>query len=681
MQAKAGRPTIDGNVCPQEGLPPAEAARRRQAVKTSKAPGTIQVAAPGEATDLVARARAWIMGLRGQLIVPYAILTLLMATLGIFVVTRLVTSSVRERFLNQIREAGQVASDGMVRRERAHLQALRLMTFSAGVPEALQAGDANLLVGILQPLALNEQSESVVALNAAGREVVSLTWDAEANQYLMMTGGASFASEPLVSRILVSGADTVGDKYVGIVDTSLGRILYTSSPVRTEAGALAGVLLLGTRLDTLAHDLQTQANGDILLRDNEGYLLATTLTDETGYPPGFERVDPAANDYAATFKFRHNDRQYEMGYEVWQARQEPLGFLGVALPSSFVVSAEATSRTWFSLIFSLGTVLTIVVGYLLAASISRPILHLRRMAQAVATGDLDQSSGLQREDEIGDLASAFDTMTGRLKERTEEAERLYVEAVERNRQLKEMFDQLRTAQQQLVQSEKLASVGQLSAGIVHDVKNPLGVIKGIAEEMLEDAAEASQEADSLKLIRDNATRANTIVTDMLTFARQSTPAMLRRDLRETVEGCLRLTSYMLRKGKVEVETSIPQTPVMVTYDAQQMQQVLVNLIQNAVQAMPDGGKLAVRLVQDDGTVTIDVQDSGVGIPPENLGRIFDPFFTTKPEGQGTGMGLSTSYGIIARHAGTIDVRSTVGEGSTFAIRIPVQPPSSGSEGE
>jgi signal transduction histidine kinase len=650
-------------------------------VKESISPGKTHAAAPNEANDLVARLRAWVMGLRGQLIVPYAILTLMMATLGIFVVTRLVTSSVRERFLNQIQEAGQVASDGMVRRERAHLQALRLMTFSAGVAESLETGDAETLIRVLQPLALNEQSESVVALNAAGREVVSLTWDDAQNTYLMMSQGASLAEEPLVAKILEGGEDALGDKYVGIVETSLGRILYTSSPVQNADGGLAGILLLGTRLDTLGHDLQEQANGDIVLRDTDGYLLATTLSDSEGYPPGFERLDPAMNDLTSTFKFRYNNRQYELGYDVWQARQMRLGYLGVALPSSFVVSAEATSRTWFSLIFSIGTVCTIVVGYLLAASISRPILQLRRMAQAVATGDLDQSSGLQREDEIGDLASAFDVMTGRLKERTEEAERLYAEAVERNRQLKEMFEQLQAAQQQLVQSEKLASVGQLSAGIVHDVKNPLGVIKGIAEEMLEDAPQGSQQSDSLKLIRDNAARANTIVTDMLTFARQSTPAMLRRDLRETVEGCLRLTSYMLRKGKVDVETSIPDSPTMATYDAQQMQQVLVNLIQNAVQAMPEGGRLAVRLRKDDGTATIEVEDSGIGIPPENLSRIFDPFFTTKPEGQGTGMGLSTSYGIIARHGGVIDVKSTMGAGSTFTVRIPVQPPSAGLEGD
>ncbi len=294
--------------------------------------------------------------------------------------------------------------------------------------------------------------------------------------------------------------------------------------------------------------------------------------------------------------------------------------------------------------------------------------------QTVAQGNLDQSSGLRREDEIGELAEAFDAMTARLQARSVEAQALYAEAVERNRQLAEMYDRLQAAQQQLAQSEKLAAVGQLAAGIVHDVKNPLGAIKGMAEEMLEDAAAGSGQADALQTIRDNAGRANSIVTDLLVFARQSTPTMQHRDLRESVEGALRLTGFLLRKGRVEVEKDLPEREAMAVFDPQQIQQVLINLIQNAVQAMPSGGKLHVGLDSADDHLVLTVRDSGIGIPPENLPRIFDPFFTTKPEGQGTGMGLSVSYGIIHRHHGQIEVDSRVGAGSTFTVRLPKNPP-------
>ncbi len=284
-----------------------------------------------------------------------------------------------------------------------------------------------------------------------------------------------------------------------------------------------------------------------------------------------------------------------MAYGPWYVRDQVLGTLGVILPSNFLVTTESTSRTVFSGIFALGTAAIMLLGFWLAQNIARPILRLRSMAQAVASGDLKQESGLERPDEIGDLAKAFDTMTERLQMRTDEAERLYAEAIERNRQLAEMYERLQAAQRQLVQSEKLAAVGQLAAGIVHDVKNPLGVIKGLAEELLEDPLEGAGAIEAYRQIRDNATRANSIVTDLLVFARQSTTAMSRRDLRETIEGSLRLTDYLLRKGKVQVEKKLPAGSVYATYDPQQIQQVLINLIQNAVQAMPDGGDLRVSM--------------------------------------------------------------------------------------
>jgi len=139
---------------------------------------------------------------------------------------------------------------------------------------------------------------------------------------------------------------------------------------------------------------------------------------------------------------------------------------------------------------------------------------------------------------------------------------------------------------------------------------------------------------------------------------------------ETVEAALRLTAFPLRKAHIRVTKQLPGVPVMMVYDNQQIEQVLVNLITNAVQAMPDGGQLHVSLAQKGGMVSIAVQDTGTGIPAENINRIFDPFFTTKPEGEGTGLGLSVGYGIISNHHGRIEVESTPGEGTTFTILLP-----------
>jgi signal transduction histidine kinase len=172
------------------------------------------------------------------------------------------------------------------------------------------------------------------------------------------------------------------------------------------------------------------------------------------------------------------------------------------------------------------------------------------------------------------------------------------------------------------------------------------------------------------MIEESASRATRIVSDLLTFARQSNSEMRHQDLGQTVRAAVRLTDFLARRAGVEVAVELNPKRLMATYDALQIEQVLVNLIQNAIQAMPNGGKLAVSAAQTEAWIEIAVRDTGVGIQRKNLARIFDPFFTTKPEGEGTGLGLSVSYGIISQHKGRIDVESQVGKGTTFTVRLP-----------
>jgi two-component system NtrC family sensor kinase len=300
---------------------------------------------------------------------------------------------------------------------------------------------------------------------------------------------------------------------------------------------------------------------------------------------------------------------------------------------------------------------------------------MRDVSLAVAAGDLEQKTGVRGRDEVGQMAAVFDLMTFRLRRRTAQAARLHAEAVSRSEELVEANLRLQQAQQQLVQSEKLAAVGQLAAGIVHDIKNPLAVISGLTEELQENAAKDSAIATPLTQIRENAQRASGIVTDLLKFARQSDPEKRYQNVWDTVRTAVRLNDYLTRRANVRVVVDLTAKPVMTLYDAQQIEQVLVNLIQNAVHAMmPQGGQLTLGARQTPPWVEIEVRDTGVGIPAKNVGRIFDPFFTTKPTGEGTGLGLSVSYGIVAQHQGQIDVRSEVGRGSVFVVRLPLRSP-------
>ena len=620
------------------------------------------------------RWRPGLARLRTKLIVPYVLLTMVLAMVGTFVVTLLVTSSVRERFANQLLETSRVAADGVVRQERLHLENLRLMAFTQGVAQAMADHDAAALRDLLLPLALNNKVEVFSAVDRQGQEIITLARSSEREGY-RQSEGASFTDYPLVTDILSARPDEARDKFTALLPTAQGPYLFTSAPVRDQNGQLVGVLMVGTHLNTILADLKAQALADVFILDSSGKLLAATLP-----PPdeGYGALEGAPSsaigaNTSETRNLRLYNRNYQAVYAPLIVRQQELGVLGIVLPSNFVTTVGSTSRNWFGLLFTVGTVGVIAVGLLLAQSIARPILRLREVSQAVASGDLEQSTGLKQEDEIGELATAFDRMTLRLRERTAEGARLYSESVQRNRELAEANAKLHAARQQLVQSEKLAAVGQLTAGIVHDVKNPLAIIIGLAEEIQEHSPLDELSRKSLRTIRENGHRASKIVTDLLKFARKSTPEMNEQDMRETVETVLHLTEYLVRKARIKVVKDVPETPVVATYDAAQIEQVLMNLVQNAIQAMPDRGVLRINLSQAGEAIAIAVQDTGVGIPEKNLSRIFDPFFTTKPPGEGTGLGLSVSYGIVARHGGQIDVDSLEGKGTRFTILLPTNP--------
>ncbi len=610
-------------------------------------------------------------GLQGKLILPYVVLTFLLAVIGTYVITQLVTASVSERFVNQLYEASRSASDSFVRQERDLLDDLRLTVFTEGIAEALEQRDVQKMDDLLRPLISNRHMEIMTAVDLQGRELLTIGYDPSADAYRVSQGN-DFSGEPLIANVLNGVVDHQGDKFAGMVKLDQGWVLFTSAPVLNGEGKLAGVLLVGTYLDSILEEIKQQVQVDLVVLDSRHNFIGSTISQpEEGFGP-IQRLaeDVPADGKAHPLETEINKREYGIAFNPLLVRKESAGWIGVFLPSNFVTTTETTSRNLFSLIFTVGTIAMIVIGYLLAQNIARPILRLRSMTQAVAAGDLNQTIHLKRSDEIGDLAQAFDQMTLHLRERTEEAERLYAESLQRNKNWQRPTPALKKPSSNWCSPKNWQPIGQLTAGIVHDVKNPFGVIMGMAE-FLSEEQDIDQDSllHGLKVIRESAIKGNRIVSDLLKFARQSQPEMRVLDLRETVEASQRLTAYLTRR--FELEVSLPDQPVYARYDAQQVEQVLINLIHNAVQAMPSGGSLWLRLQQEGDFARIEVQDTGSGIEPDKLQRIFDPFFTTKPEGEGTGLGLSVSYGIIANHHGKIEVASEVGKGTTFLVSLPV----------
>ena len=231
-------------------------------------------------------------------------------------------------------------------------------------------------------------------------------------------------------------------------------------------------------------------------------------------------------------------------------------------------------------------------------------------------------------------------------------------------------------QEQLRHADRLATLGQLAAGVAHEINEPLANILGFAQLARKAARLPNQTTDDLEKIIKNCLFAREIIHELLTFARQTTPEMTRVKLNQVVTGGLYfLESHCAKAGIEVVRTLHPHLPEILA-DSSQLQQVIVNLVVNAVQAMPNGGKLSIETHSAGKDVVLIVRDTGNGMPSEVLKNLFTPFFTTKDIDQGTGLGLAVVHGIISSHGGTIQVESKVGRGTRFEIRLPVDGPAS-----
>jgi two-component system NtrC family sensor kinase len=243
-------------------------------------------------------------------------------------------------------------------------------------------------------------------------------------------------------------------------------------------------------------------------------------------------------------------------------------------------------------------------------------------------------------------------------------------------ELQERIAAQHTAESRLIQAAKLAAVGEMAAGIAHELNNPLTTVSGFTELTLEELPPDSPQHADLELVLREAHRARDVVRRLLDFARQSESVRVRSDMNELVTDVLALVNHLFHTSGVQIITDLPDGLPWVSVDRNQVKQVVLNLVHNALHAMPDGGELNIstshRYRDAHQWLKVAVTDTGTGISPENLGRIFEPFFTTRAKDGGTGLGLSVSYGIVTEHGGFIEAESQVGKGSVFNVWLPVE---------
>ncbi len=287
--------------------------------------------------------------------------------------------------------------------------------------------------------------------------------------------------------------------------------------------------------------------------------------------------------------------------------------------------------------------LALWVSVRLTKAVTKPIGELVNSARMIASGHLGYKMLYEDKTEFGELARNFNSMSERLKEE----------------------------QEQLIQSAKLAAIGELASNVAHEINNPLTSIIGFTE-LLKDERDVGAIRSRLEIIEKESMRAREIVRELLHFARKRPLQLTALDVNQTLKDVIPLIESQAKMSRVELQEEYAELPQTMG-DTNQLKQVFINIINNAISAMPEGGRLKMSTSRQGEFILARFSDTGHGIPEEIRQRIFEPFYTTKKD-KGTGLGLSISYRIIQQHGGRIDVESMEGNGSTFTVRLPIKSP-------
>ena len=369
------------------------------------------------------------------------------------------------------------------------------------------------------------------------------------------------------------------------------------------------------------------------------------------------------------------------GCHAHPAEQSVLGVLDIVYPLE-QIDETIRSNTIKIVTLALGFVIlaAILVSALVQRVVYRPLSDLKNGSDRLAGGDLEHSIPIRSDDELGQLAESFNSMTRALRKSRAELQgwgRTLEQKVE------EATRELQIAQAEAAHSEKLASVGLLAAGIAHELNNPLTGVLTFSHLVRKQLPDDSAEAEDLDLVIQETRRCAAIIRRLLDFAREKTPEKKYSDLNGLVRETTHLIGQSAQVADIEIILDLDETLPTVWVDEELVKQVIMNMLVNAQHAIEEGGRITIRTtvrhdLHNSGEeasskpmAEISIIDNGCGIPVENLQRIFDPFFTTKGVGKGTGLGLSVSHGTIKAHNGLIEVESEVGVGTEFRIYLPL----------
>jgi len=606
-------------------------------------------------------------------------------------------SYVRQQLVREVQERVAADLDGASRAYHDQLEKMGLFLRAAAIrsPMVVQSSMEGELSRLLTVLREEGRFDMLTLLSPDGR-VIHRAHHAGA-------AGDDLSDNPLVSRVkstqapawgtlVVSaealqreGAELAERARIEVLDTpgarpdnrrveTRGMVMAAAAPMfSSESPARMIGILYGANLLNRTYDLVDTVRDRAFHRHYQGKPVgtATLFLDDlriatnvmTG--DGKRAIGTRLSEVVYDAVFNQGSSWYGPAFVVnerYITAYEPIrdpdgrvvGALYVGMLEAPFVQPQKAMFSVFLLAVALTTLASLILLFLVTKRMLRPIDRVVAMARRVVAGDLSARVGIRPGGELGLLCKAVDEMADAV--------------VAREEQLK-----LATSRQ-LGQSEKLASIGRLAAGIAHEINNPLTGVLTFATLMQEKPNLDDQDREDLELIVRETTRVRDIVRGLLDFARESPHEKRLLHL----NGIIRRTTRLLRNQKefrhITIEEKLDEDIPWMLGDENQIQQVLLNLALNACEAMPDRGTLTISTFTLDGQIIVTVADTGHGIKPEDVNKIFDPFFTTKPAGKGTGLGLSVSYGILQQHNGLIEVNTELGKGTTFTLMFPPAPP-------
>jgi signal transduction histidine kinase len=618
------------------------------------------------------------VSIRFKVILPYLLLTLIVAVTGAYVVTRLVSKSLSERLSNQLLEAGRVVSDVIARQEIKHLESARIVAYTRGLNESLRAGDPDQITILAKPAAGGLNVESLMVFDVNRHESLHLI--KQFNGTIMdvsQQGRASTLS--IVEKILTeNNPDSLPQRELAI-DPVDGRFYYfTTIPVVLE-NQVVGVVVVGTSLNTLLTHLQSTSLADVIIYGENGQAITSSLGSQgtetlflqtISIPIDFYQEILVQDDTVQGENLLADGRWYSLARGPLKVGEDRIGVFAVVLPLNFVVESGAINRNYYVILYSAAMIAVILIGYFVARLIINPLSKLVRTSRAIASGDLTKRTEIKSQDEIGVLANTFDEMTENLQQRTLELEKT-------NRILEQMD---RTKMRFI----KIAA---------HELRTPLTIVQGYGQMVKMKSKDNEEFTYYSAAILDGANRMVEIIDSMLDVSRIDTNQLEimpeETQVGFVVEKVRKLFQSAFEERNISFTTDLAGLPIICA-DQDLLYKVFYHVIGNAIKYTPDGGKVTVtgRTIEEaPPEVEIAVQDTGIGIDPQNQQLVFEKFYQTgevllhssgktKFKGGGPGLGLAVARGIVNAHRGRIWLESpghneATKPGTRVFVRLPV----------